>query len=89
MDDICLLICIFVQLLKSELRRVERNEQREQTGVQLEYLKNVVLKYMLCGVDEQEKLVAAIATVLQFSPDEVQSIKRHLHIVPSQSVLVR
>ena len=44
----------------------------------MEYLKNVVLKFMLSGGEEQEQLVPALATLLQFSTDETQRVRSHI-----------
>ncbi|KAL0380614.1 UNVERIFIED_CONTAM: protein GRIP [Sesamum angustifolium] len=53
--------------LKEELRNMERTQKRE--GVDLTYLKNVILKLLETG--EVERLLPVIAMLLQFSPDEV------------------
>jgi hypothetical protein len=75
------------QLLKQEIRRAERNEKREQTAAQMEYLKNVVLKFIQCTGDEQEQLVPALATLLQFNADELQRVRRHLRAVSAATPL--
>ena len=49
-------------------RRLKRNE-----GVNLDYLKNVVAKYM--EGDGDEALFKVITTMLQFSPDEINRIR--------------
>jgi hypothetical protein len=49
-----------------DLRRVE--------GANLEYLKNVMVRYMETG--EHEALFPVIATILQFSPAEVERVKK-------------
>eukprot|EP00040_Diaphanoeca_grandis_P013324 m.67378 g.67378 ORF g.67378 m.67378 type:complete len:790 (+) comp23803_c0_seq1:288-2657(+) len=60
-----------VRELKEEIRRLERNAKRE--GANLEYLKNVVVRYMSYQVGRDQTLVA-IATILQFSPNELEAI---------------
>lgn len=57
-----------VAMLKEELRNMDRTQKRE--GVDLTYLKNVVLKLLETG--EVEALLPVIAMLLQFSPQEVQ-----------------
>ena len=69
--------CDQVDLLKEEVRRCERNLSRENAN--LEYLKNVVYKYMICTdhVGKQQML-NAIATILQFSPKEKSSVQHYI-----------
>ena len=64
-------------LLKEEIRRSERNLSRENAN--LEYLKNVVYKYMICtdSVGKQQML-NAISTILQFSPKEKNTVQQHI-----------
>ncbi|XP_050227282.1 protein GRIP [Mercurialis annua] len=54
-------------MLKAELRNMERTEKRE--GVDLTYLKNIILKLLETG--EVEALLPVVAMLLQFSPEEV------------------
>lgn len=54
----------FCQLLKNELRRQETNEKRAETELNLEYLKNVVLKFLSFS-DEREHLVPVLGMLLQ------------------------
>ncbi|VFQ99805.1 unnamed protein product [Cuscuta campestris] len=56
-----------VSMLKDELRNMDRTQKRE--GVDLTYLKNVILKLLETG--EVEALLPVIAMLLQFSPDEM------------------
>jgi len=68
--------------LKEEIRKLERDEKREQ--VDLEYLKNVILKLMV--TNEYEALLPVISTLLQFSPDEVKEVKKKVEErMPKQS----
>ncbi|KAL9270931.1 GRIP-like protein [Drosera capensis] len=55
-------------MLKEELRNMERMQKRE--GVDMTYLKNVVLKLLQTG--EVEALLPVVAMLLQFSPEEVK-----------------
>ncbi|KAJ3592431.1 hypothetical protein NHX12_007558 [Muraenolepis orangiensis] len=60
-----------VTLLKSELRRLERNQEREKSASNLEYLKNVLLQFIfLTSGTERRALLPVIHTMLQLSPEE-------------------
>jgi hypothetical protein len=61
--------------LKEEIRRHERNQQRSEAA-NLEYLKNVILKF-LQSVEEQEQLIPVLGMLLQFSPEEMEKVKQH------------
>ncbi|GAV89471.1 GRIP domain-containing protein, partial [Cephalotus follicularis] len=54
-------------MLKEELRNLDRTKKRE--GVDMTYLKNVILKLLETG--EVEALLPVVAMLLQFSPEEV------------------
>jgi len=60
------------ETLKKEIRELERHKKRE--GANLEYLKNVTLKFMSTGDQEQERLLPVLANLLQFSPEEIQNL---------------
>ncbi|KAF5735895.1 protein GRIP [Tripterygium wilfordii] len=59
-------------MLKAELRNTERMQKRE--GVDMTYLKNVILKLLETG--EVEALLPVIAMLLQFSPEEMQKCQQ-------------
>uniref|UniRef100_A0A8B9HF64 GRIP domain-containing protein n=1 Tax=Astyanax mexicanus TaxID=7994 RepID=A0A8B9HF64_ASTMX len=60
-----------IRLLKSELRRLERNQEREKSVANLEYLKNVLLQFIfLRSGSEKQALLPVIHTMLQLSPEE-------------------
>jgi len=60
--------------LHDEIARLERNQSRE--GANLEYLKNVILEFFVCSdSSSQSHMFNAIATILQFSPGEMQRIQ--------------
>ncbi|CAL8266783.1 unnamed protein product [Lota lota] len=60
-----------VTLLKSELRRLERNQEREKSVSNMEYLKNVLLQFIfLNSGTERQALLPVIHTMLQLSPEE-------------------
>lgn len=58
-----------MQSVQAEADRLQRNSRRE--GANLEYLKNVVLQFLLNDVGQLQKL-RAIATILQFSDQEAR-----------------
>ncbi|TRY91696.1 hypothetical protein DNTS_003340 [Danionella cerebrum] len=58
-------------LLKSEVRRLERNDQRKELDSNLEYLKNVVLQFVLLRPgSERQALLPVLHRLLQLSPEE-------------------
>ncbi|KAK9678888.1 hypothetical protein RND81_11G239000 [Saponaria officinalis] len=59
-------------MLKEELRSMDRAQKRE--GVDMTYLKNVLLKLLETG--EVEALLPVIAMLLQFSPEEIQKCQQ-------------
>ncbi|XP_029386161.1 GRIP and coiled-coil domain-containing protein 2 [Echeneis naucrates] len=60
-----------ITLLKSEIRRLERNQEREKSAANLEYLKNVLLQFIfLRSGSERQALLPVIHTMLQLSPEE-------------------
>ena len=71
-SSICVLLFVFCpQLLKSEIRRLERNQERKKSVANLEYLKNVLLQFIfLKSGSERERLLPVIDTMLQLSPEE-------------------
>ncbi|KAG2645289.1 protein GRIP-like isoform X1 [Panicum virgatum] len=59
-------------MLKTELRNMERSQKRE--GIDMTYLKNVILKLLETG--EVGALLPVVATLLQFSPDELKKCQQ-------------
>ncbi|XP_030923807.1 protein GRIP-like isoform X3 [Quercus lobata] len=62
-------------MLKTELRNMERMQKRE--GVDMTYLKNVILKLLETG--EVEALLPVIGMLLQFSPEEIHRCQQAYH----------
>ncbi|ESW29979.1 hypothetical protein PHAVU_002G114800 [Phaseolus vulgaris] len=62
-------------MLKTEFRNMERSKKRE--GVDMTYLKNVILKLLETG--EVEVLLPVIGMLLQFSPEEIQKCQQAYH----------
>ncbi|XP_062121665.1 GRIP and coiled-coil domain-containing protein 2 [Drosophila sulfurigaster albostrigata] len=62
-------------MLKEELRRQERSEEREQHMHNSEYLKNVFLKFItLSNTDERQRLVPVLNTILRLSRNEMEML---------------
>ncbi|CAM4608871.1 hypothetical protein PO909_034093 [Leuciscus waleckii] len=69
-----------ITLLKSEVRRLERNHEREKSVANLEYLKNVLLQFIfLRSGSERQALLPVIHTMLQLSPDEKSKLEAIAH----------
>ncbi|XP_063505311.1 GRIP and coiled-coil domain-containing protein 2-like isoform X2 [Pongo pygmaeus] len=81
-----------IKLLKSEIR-LERNQEREKSAANLEYLKNVLLQFIfLKPGSERERLLPVINTMLQLSPEEkgkLAAIAQVLLCHPGWSAVVR
>ncbi|XP_059475292.1 GRIP and coiled-coil domain-containing protein 1 [Neocloeon triangulifer] len=61
--------------LQSEIERLSLGKSRE--GANLEYLKNVVLRYLTCVDDSSKRhMLSAICTVLRFSKEETRTVNR-------------
>ncbi|MFH4980182.1 hypothetical protein AB6A40_006891 [Gnathostoma spinigerum] len=65
------------KLLKEEIRRMQRNEERSDHLTNNEYLKNVILKFIAPEKvsSERGQLIPVLATMLRLSTDEVNSLK--------------
>lgn len=65
-----------IEALEEEAERHRRNVSRE--GENLEYLKNIVLQYMVSSDAESRQLILnAIATILKFTSKETESVKKY------------
>lgn len=66
-----------VTVLKDEIRRIERNMDRAESISNLEYLKNIVLKFfILKSPHERLQLIPVLVTMLKLSPDEQAKLVR-------------
>lgn len=70
-------------MLKEEIRNLDRAERRQNLSV--DYLKNIVLKYL--ETTDKEPLLPVLTTVLQLSPAEVASLRKK-SAPPSASSMV-
>ncbi|KAL3872946.1 hypothetical protein ACJMK2_036116 [Sinanodonta woodiana] len=65
-----------IENLKEEIRKSERSRNRE--GANLEYLKNVMYKFLIChDVAGKQQMLNAITTILQFSPQEKSTVQTY------------
>ena len=72
------------KVLKQEIRRHENNTERAEVSANLEYLKNVILKF-IGAADERESLIPAIGMLLHFSKDELKDVtKKYKAVVAAQ-----
>ncbi|KAK9879645.1 hypothetical protein WA026_006710 [Henosepilachna vigintioctopunctata] len=63
------------KVLKEEIRRHQRAVEREKHAENMEYLKNVVFKFVtLNSGDEKSRLVPVLNTILKLSPDELRKL---------------
>ncbi len=60
--------------------RLERNQEREKTVSNAEYLKNIVLKYLAFN-NKQEKLqlLPVLSTILKLSQDEQSTVLKSIN----------
>ncbi|XP_065348306.1 GRIP and coiled-coil domain-containing protein 1 [Cloeon dipterum] len=64
-----------IKCLQSEIERLSLGKSRE--GANLEYLKNVVMRYLTCVDDSSKRhMLSAICTVLRFSRDEIKTVNK-------------
>ncbi|XP_059067041.1 protein GRIP isoform X2 [Cryptomeria japonica] len=64
--------------IKDEFRNMERERKRD--GVDMTYLKNVILKLLETG--EVEALLPVVGTLLQFSPEEIRKCQETYRSAP-------
>ena len=64
-----------INLLKEEIRRLERNQEREKSISNMEYLKNVVYKFLtFSSTQERAQLLPVLSTMLRLSQEEQNAI---------------
>lgn len=66
-----------VKALKDEIRRLQRGSERLVLAENLEYLKNVVFKFLSLDssqVEQKKRLIPVLSTVLKLSPDETAKL---------------
>jgi hypothetical protein len=74
-----------INLLKEEIRRLERNQQREKSISNMEYLKNVVYKFLtFTSIQERAQLLPVLSTMLKLSQEEQNTIMS-IKVLPNNS----
>lgn len=64
------------EVLKQEVRRQQRNFDREEHIQNSEYLKNVIIKFVsLNNSEEKQRLIPVLHTILKLSSDEINSLQ--------------
>merc|ERR1711872_627117 len=64
------------EVLKEEIRTYQRSEERHKHIENLEYVKNVILKFLtLTGAQERVRLIPVLQTILKLKKEEVQQIE--------------
>eukprot|EP01135_Chromosphaera_perkinsii_P003489 Nk52_evm15s245 gene=Nk52_evmTU15s245 len=67
-----------IATLKEEIRKLERDKKRRDHGINMEYLKNVMMQFLRADTAGMERLLPVISTMLQFSPQETETIKEKI-----------
>lgn len=66
-----------VEVLKEEIRRIQRGNERMELANNLEYLKNIMFKFLSLDssqFEQRQRLVPVLSTVLKLSPEETSKL---------------
>ena len=67
------------EVLKEEIRTYQRSEERHKHIENLEYVKNVIMKFLtLSGSQEKARLLPVLQTILKLKKEEVQQIQTYI-----------
>ena len=67
------------EVLKEEIRTYQRSEERHKHIENLEYVKNVILKFLtLSGSQEKARLLPVLQTILKLKKEEVGQIEHFI-----------
>ena len=67
------------EVLKEEIRTYQRSEERHKHIENLEYVKNVIVKFLtLSGTQEKARLLPVLQTILKLKKEEVQQIQTYI-----------
>ena len=67
------------EVLKEEIRTYQRSEERHKHIENLEYVKNVIMKFLtLSGAQEKARLLPVLQTILKLKKEEVQQIQNYI-----------
>jgi len=69
------------EVLKEEIRTYQRSEERHKHIENLEYVKNVILKFLtLTGAQERARLIPVLQTILKLKKEEVAKIEELVRV---------
>jgi len=69
------------EVLKEEIRTYQRSEERHKHIENLEYVKNVIMKFLtLSGTQEKTRLLPVLQTILKLKKEEVQQIQTYIKV---------
>ena len=67
------------EVLKEEIRTYQRSEERQKHIENLEYVKNVIMKFLtLSGTQEKARLLPVLQTILKLKKEEVTQIEQYI-----------
>jgi len=64
-------------VLKDEIRRMERNHNRDESLGNLEYLKNVIIQFLKVGSAEKGHLIPVLSTMLKLTAQEKEFLQEY------------
>jgi len=64
------------EVLKEEIRTYQRSEERHKHIENLEYTKNIILKFLTLSGEERVRLVPVLSTILRLSREEINTIEQ-------------
>ena len=82
------------EVLKEEIRTYQRSEERHKHIENLEYVKNVIMKFLtLSGTQEKARLLPILQTILKLKKEEIQQIEKYIkgereNILKSMMILI-
>jgi len=69
------------EVLKEEIRTYQRSEERHQHIERLEYVKNVIMKFLsMTAAQEKAALVPVLSTILSLSQEEVSRVEEYVRM---------
>jgi len=73
-------------VLKEEIRTYQRSEERSKHIENLEYVKNVIIKFLtLPGSSEKTSLVPVLSTILRLSPAEIETVQKSIEVAEASN----
>lgn len=69
------------EVLKEEIRTYQRSEERHKHIENLEYVKNVIMKFLtLTRAEERVNLLPVLQTILKLKKEEVTQIQHYINV---------